>query len=185
MRTFFRPANINDTAGFSLMELLVAVLLLTMISVMIYSVLNVGIKFSHKGETRLLALAREQGFLALLHQQIGSAVYDRQKKQVEISADDDMLRIVTKHSLFSNDVGLVLALYRFDADERTVFYTEKKDFYNPDFDTDYRPDFDEMFAIVATEKDFQLEYDSESGQVTLVYEDGQYTFTSRCWPQKI
>jgi hypothetical protein len=78
-----------------------------------------------------------------------------------------------------------LALYRFDADERTVFYTEKKDFYNPDFDTDYRPDFDEMFAIVVTEKDFQLEYDSESGQVTLVYEDGQYTFTSRCWPQKI
>ena len=168
-----------------MLELLIAVLLLTMISAMIYSVLNVGIKFSHQGETRLLALAKEQGFLALLHQQIGSAVYNRQKKQVEISADDDMLRIVTKHSLFSHDAGLVLALYRFNADERTVFYTEKIDFYNPDFDTDYRPDFDEMFAIVATEKDFQLEYDSESGQLTLVYEDGQYTFTPRCRPQNI
>lgn len=185
MRPQSLPSNQNDTAGFSLLELLIAVLLLMMISVMIYSVLNVGIKFSHQGETRLLSLAKEQGFLALLHQQIGSAVYDRQKRKVEISADDDMLRIVTKRPLLFHDVGLVLAIYRFNAAEQTIFYIEKKDFYNPDFDTDYLPDFDEMLALVSTEKDFLLEYDSESGQVTVEYEDGQYTFTPRCWPQEI
>ena len=185
MRPQFNPSNQNNTAGFTLLELLIAVLLLTMISVMIYSVLNVGIKFSHKGETRLLSLAKEQGFLALLHEQISSAVYDRQKRKVVISADDDMLRIVTKRSLIFHDVDLVLAIYRFNAAEQTVFYTEKKDFYNPDFDTDYLPDFDEMLAIISTEKDFLLEYDSESGQVTVEYENGQYTFTPRCQPQEI
>lgn len=185
MRPQLLHSNQKDTAGFSLLELLIAVLLLTMISVMIYSVLNVGIKFSHQGETRLLSLAREQGFLALLHQQIGSAVYDLRERKVEISVDDDMLRIVTKRPLFYQDAGIVLAIYRFNADEQTIFYTEKKDFYNPDYDTDYLPGLDEMFAIITSAKDFLIEQDTESGVVTVEYEDGQYTFRPRCWPQTI
>jgi hypothetical protein len=96
-----------------------------------------------------------------------------------------MLRLVTRRPLLFHDAGVVLAIYRFDAAEQTVFYTEKKDFYNPDFDTDYLPDFDEMVAIISSEKDFLIEYDSEVGTVTLEYENGQYAFTPRCWPLNI
>ena len=166
------------------MELLIAVLLVTMISVMIYSVLNVGITFSHKGEARLLSLTREQSFLSLLHQQVESVLFNQQQNKVEIFADDESLRLITKRPLIYPDAEVVLAVYRFNTADQTVYYTEKKDFYNPDFDQDWLPDFEEMLAIISTENDFLLEYDPDSGQVTVVYENNQYTFTPRCWPQQ-
>jgi prepilin-type N-terminal cleavage/methylation domain-containing protein len=131
----------SAVTGFTLVELLIAVFLVTMISAMIYSVLHVGITFSHKGETRLLSLAREQGFLSLLHQQINSVLYNQQRREVEIYTDDESLRLITKRPLMYRDVDVVLAIYRFNASDRTVYYIEKKDFYNPDFDQDYLPDF--------------------------------------------
>lgn len=170
-------------AGFTLLELLIAVLLVTMISVMIYSVLNVGITFSHKGENRLLSLTREQSFLSLLHQQVESVLYNQQQRKVEIFADDESLRFTTNRPLIYHDAEVVLAIYRFNTADQTVYYTEKKDFYNPDYDQDYLPDFDEMLAIISTENDFLLEYDPELGTVTVEYENNQYTFSPRCWPK--
>jgi len=170
--------------GFTLVELLIAVLLLTMISAMIYSILHVGITFSHKGETRLLSLAREQGFLSLLHQQVKSVLYNQQLRKVEIFTDDESLRLITKRPLMYRDVDVVLAIYRFNTDDQTVYYIEKKDFYNLDFDEDYLPDFDEMLTLISTENDFLLEYDPDNGEVTVEYEKNRYTFTPRCWPQQ-
>jgi len=46
----------SNQAGFTLFELIIAMLLVTMVSVMIYSILNVGIKFSDKGDKKILAL---------------------------------------------------------------------------------------------------------------------------------
>jgi len=171
-------------AGFTLVELLIAVLLLTMISAMIYSVLHVGIAFSHKGETRLLSLAREQGFLSLLHQQVNSVLYNQQHREVEISTDNESLRLITKRPLMYRDVDVVLAIYRFNASDQTVYYIEKKDFYNLDFDEDYLPDFDEMLALISTENDFLLEYDPDNGGVTVEFENSSYTFMPRCWPRQ-
>ena len=171
-------------AGFTLVELLIAVLLLTMISVMIYSVLHVGIAFSHKGETRLLSLAREQGFLSLLHQQVNSVLYNPQKREIEIFTDDESLRLITKRPLIFRDADVVLAIYRFNTSDRTLYYLEKKDFYNPDFDQDYLPDFDEMLTLISTENDFLLEYDPDNGGVTVEFENSSYIFTPRCWPRQ-
>lgn len=172
-------------AGFTLLELLIAVLLVTMISVMIYSVLHVSITFSHKGETRLLSLAREQGFLSLLHQQVNSVLYNQQQRKIEIFTDDESLRLITMRPLMYRDAEVVLAIYRFNTDDRTVYYTEKKDFYNPDFDQDYLPEFDDMAALISIENDFSWDYDPDSGEVTIEYENSRYTFKPRCWPQQI
>lgn len=175
-----RRGPAEDQPGFSLLELLVAVLLLAMISAMIYSVLNVGIKFSHKGEAKILATERNRGFLALLHQQVNSAWYNIKSKKIEISADGDILRLITRHPLFSEHSGPVLAVYRYNDAEQTVYYMEKKDFYNPDYDDEFVPAFDEMFALLQTDHDLILEYDPEIGEVAVEYEGTQYIFIPRC-----
>lgn len=159
-------------------------MLLAMISTMIYSVLNVGIKFSHKGESQILSMERNRGFLALLHQQVNSAWYNMKSKKIEISADGDILRLVTRRPLFSRQSGPVLAVYRYNDAEQTVYYAEKKDFYNPDYDDEFVPGFDEMFALIQTDGDLILEYDPEIGEVAVEYEGRQYIFTPRCWEGK-
>jgi hypothetical protein len=167
-----------------LLEVLVASILITMVAAMIYSVLNVGIKFSHQGEIRLQAIARQQGFLSLLQQQISSALYDPRQRKMEISADGETLRLVTRSPLLFPDLGVVLAFYRYRPEDRTVYYTELIDYYNPDFDEEYKPDFDQMYTAVSTDGDFLMEYDEETGEILVDYEDNEYIFRPRCWPGK-
>ena len=174
----------KNNSGFSLLELLIAALLVMMISAMIYSVLNVSIKFTHKGETKLLAMAREQGFLSLIHQQINGTLYDRQKKEMQIISNENVLTLTTNRPLLSRGTGLVLAVYRYEAGEQTIYYTEKKDFYNPDYDEEYIPDLDEMYPVITTADDFFMEYDEETGEVLVVYEGAEYTFKPKCYPQQ-
>ena len=99
--------------------------------------------------------------------------------------DDESLRLITMRPLMYRDAEVVLAIYRFNTDDRTVYYTEKKDFYNPDFDQDYLPEFDDMAALISIENDFSWDYDPDSGEVTIEYENSGYTFKPRCWPQQI
>jgi hypothetical protein len=167
-----------------LLELLVAGLLLSIISVMIYSVLNVGIKFAHKGEVELLAIAREQGFISLLQQQVRSTLYDSKKKKLEITIDDDVLRLVTRRPLLYHQVDVVLAIYRYKADDRTVYYTEKVDYYNPDFAEGYLPDYEEMYPVISTAHDFAMEFDEKTGEVFIEYEETEYLFKPRSWPRQ-
>ena len=58
-------ATFRGQRGITLFELLIAVVLLGMVSTMIYSVLNVGITFSAKGEKHLETLARKKNLLSL------------------------------------------------------------------------------------------------------------------------
>ncbi len=174
----------KNNSGFSLLELLIAALLVMMISAMIYSVLNVGIKFSHKGEAKLLAIAREQGFISLIHQQINGTLYDRKKKKMKIMGDDDVLMLTTNRPLLSPEMGIVLAVYRYDAEEQTIYYTEKVDFYNPDYDEDFIPDLDEMYAIITKAENFLMEYDEETGEVLVAYEGAEYIFKPKCFPRQ-
>jgi prepilin-type N-terminal cleavage/methylation domain-containing protein len=183
-KTRRRRNNGRNERGFSLLEVLVASILITMVAAMIYSVLNVGIKFSHQGEVRLQAIARQQGFLSLLQQQISSALYDPQRRKMEISADGETLRLVTRAPLLFPDLGVVLAFYRYRPEERTVYYTELIDYYNPDFDEEYKPDFDQMYTAVSTDGNFLMEYDEETGEILVDYEDNEYIFRPRCWPGK-
>ncbi|MCK5228414.1 MAG: prepilin-type N-terminal cleavage/methylation domain-containing protein [Desulfobulbaceae bacterium] len=166
--------------GFTLFELLVSVVLLGMVSVMIYSVLNVGIKFSDQGEKRILAIAREQGLLSLVHRQIKSALYDKGKKGVILSADDTTLRVVTMAPLIYRSAGIVLAVYRFVEGEGVVYYQEKRDYYNIDYDEDYTPDIEDMAILLNDVTSFSASVEEESGVVTVLFGDKEYEFSPRC-----
>lgn len=167
-------------SGFTLFELLVAMLLLAMVSVMIYSVLNVGIRFSDQGNRHILAMERKYGFLSLLQRQIRSAFYDRKKRQLLISADADIFRVVTRNPYLYEYAGVVLAIYRYDATERAIYYTEKRDYYNIDYDDEYEPGFDEMILLATDEDGFEVSYDEEVGpEVTFVYRGESYSLVPR------
>ena len=168
--------RIVSTKGFTLFELLVAVLLLAMVSTMIASVLGVGINFATKGEERILALAREYGFLDLLQRQVSAAYYDERRRQMLISADEDILRLVTRNPLLYETTGPVLAIYRYRPEEGSLYYTEKRDYFNVDYDDDYVPDFAEMRFLVKTEEPPALAYDLESGIVAVRFRGREYEF---------
>lgn len=172
--------------GFTLFELLVAVLLLAMVSVMLYSVLNVGIKFSAQGNRRLLAMEREYGLLNLLKSQISSAVYDYNKKKLLISSDDDIFRLVTHSPYIYENAGTVLAVYRYNSSEQAIYYTEKRDYYNTDYPYDkYVPDFDEMTILSRKVDSFTVTYDQDtSPEVDITYEGQDYRIVPKCADDK-
>ena len=166
--------------GFTLFELLVAVLLLAMISVMIYSVLNVGVRFSEKGEKKLLAMEREHGLAGLLHRQVKGGWYDEKRKKVVLSADEDILRIVTRAPLLYPSAGVVLAVYRYSPGEKALYYQEKRDYYLSDHDDEYVPDYEDMFLLMADMDSFSVEYDEPSRVVAIKLNEREYEFTAWC-----
>lgn len=166
--------------GFTLFEVMVAVLLLAMVSSMIYSILNVSIKFTEKGENQILKLEREHGLLTLLQRQITSAWYDSKQKQVPLVADDNMLRVVTRESLLYPYNRLVLALYRYDPDGQTLYYTEKRDFYNIDYDDEYVPELDDMIVLMENCPSLSFTYEDGSSSVGVVYDEKEFEFTPWC-----
>ena len=78
-----------------LFEVMVAMLMLGMVSMMLYSVLNVSIQMSAKGEKAIDDAARQHGIMRLLHDQVLSAYYDSIARKVLISGEDEILRLVT------------------------------------------------------------------------------------------
>ncbi len=167
--------------GFSLFELLIAMLLLTMVSVMIYSVLKVGIRFSAQGEKRIVAMERKYGLLNLLQRQITGAVYDTRKRRLLITADGDMFKLVTRAPFTYPDVGVVLAVYRYDDADGTIYYLEKRDYYNTDYGDDYVPDFADMTVLARGENDFSITYDETMGpEVVLAYRGEEYVLVPKC-----
>lgn len=161
-------ARRSGQAGFTLFEILIAMVLLAMVAAMLYSVLNVGIKFTAQGSRKILAMERRYGFLSLVQRQVMSAVYDSQQKRLLISADERVFRLVTRSPYIFPEAGVVLALYRYHAGERAVYYTEKRDYYNTDYGEDYVPEFAEMTVLAQDEEGFAVRYDQDTGPEVLV-----------------
>jgi len=160
----------QSQAGFTLFELIIAMLLLTMVSVMIYSILNVGIKFSEKGDRAIVGMARKHGFLTLLQRQVSSTLYNEKEHKLLIQADGDVFKIVTRNPFIYRDAGVVLAVYRYDSGEQAIYYLEKRDYYNTDYGEDYVPDFEDMIVLASDEEDFSLSYEETMGpEVTLSF----------------
>ena len=162
--------------GFTLFEVLVAVLLLAIISSMIYSVLNAGIRFSDQGDKKILKLERQLGLLTLLQRQVQGAWYDERKKQVIISAEESLLRLATTASLLYPSAGVVMAFYRVEQGSDALYYTEKKDFYNADYNEDYEPDFEDMQLLLEESGAIQFDYDEESKTVRLTFLESEHEF---------
>lgn len=165
--------------GFTLVELLVAVLLLAMISAMIYSILSVAIRTSAKGEKMVLAMDRDLGILALLDSQITSAWHDPQINQTMISADGDTLRLITRRPIIHRNAEPVLAIYRFNPGDRTIYYLEIKDYFNTEYDDAFRPDFDEMTPLLTVRNDFSFHFDEQEITVAVEFNNTEFLFHPR------
>ncbi len=166
--------------GFTLFELLVAVLLLAMICSMIYSALNVSIRFSDKADRKLLTLTREYGIHGLINRQVRNAWFDPRRTKVIISASNDQLRLVTRSSLLYPRAGLVLAYYRYEPVEDKIYYVEKRDYYNLDYDEDYRPPREDMFLLMEDSGGMDFSYSPRENKVELIHRDKHYEFVPGC-----
>lgn len=177
------PAGVKNQQGVSLFELLVAVLILGMISSMIYSVLNVGISITARGEKKILAMEREKGFLELLHRQVKGAMYDLKQRTIMIYGEEDKLQIFTRQPLLYNRTsGVVLAIYRINPGDGGIYYTEKRDYYNLDYGEDYTPEIEEMLLLYQPVAPLSWQYDSETGGLTVISGEKQYEFYPRSLP---
>lgn len=176
-----RPTLGRDARGITLLELLVAMLILAMVSTMLYSVLNVGIGFSRKGEAKTLQLGRERALLELLHRQVQGAWYDKKQKKILLYGDENQLRLVTSAPLLHRDLGQVMAIYLYDAHDDTLYYTEKKDFYNTDYQESYQEDRKEMLVLLKGSGPLRLEYQSDKGVLGVTFRGKNYTLPIRCW----
>lgn len=175
-----KPACPARHDGFTLIEVLVAMLMLSMVAMMIYSVLNVSIKMSDKGEKTIYADARYHGVLRLLHDQIISAYYDTVSRKVLISGDGEILRVVTRSPLRYRDDGVVLAVYRYDDSSGTLYYLEKRDYYNTDYNDEYVPDINDMLVLATGLKSISFAVDEKSRAVTINYGEQSWTIVPKC-----
>ena len=175
---------LRSRQGVTLFELLVAMVLMVIVSSMLYSVLDVGIKFSGKGENRMAVIEVERSLLDLLHRQIHGARYDTKQKKMTISTDDETMKMVTGSPLIERKAGLVLAIYSYDRHDQALYYTEKIDFYNPDYDEDYEPPLAEMIVLVHDVDELDFDYDKEEGVVKVSYLGLEHEFVPRCWQSK-
>lgn len=167
--------RLRTDKGFTLLELMVAVLLLAMVSAMIASVLHAGIHFAEKGEQRLLEVERERGFLNLMGSQVRAACFDERSRRLLISADEEILRLVTRAPLLYRGSGPVLAVYRYHKEEGRLYYMEKRDYYHLKYDQ-YQPDFGEMRPLAGTGEPPVLAYDPETRRVTLRFAGEEHGF---------
>ena len=174
--------TLHGQRGITLLELLIAVVLLGMVSTMIYSVLNVGITFSARGEKHLETLSREKNLLSLLRRQVNGAWYDLRFGRVEISGGDGVLRIVTRQPLLHRNVGSVLAVYRVNPTEQALYYLEKKDYFNTDYGEKYLPEFSEMEKMYASDRPVALAYDPQQSRVTVTLGGEAFAFVPKCLP---
>ncbi|NTV12761.1 MAG: prepilin-type N-terminal cleavage/methylation domain-containing protein [Desulfobulbaceae bacterium] len=177
-------ALLGDGRGITLLELLVAMMIMALISTMLYSVLNVGVTFSRKGEMRARQLGRDRALLELLHRQVQGAWYDRLQKKVLISTSANELKLVTTAPLLHRDLGVVLAIYLYDPAADILYYTEKKDFYNPSYQDNFQADKREMLALVKDVGELQLDYKTDLGELNVTYRGRSYDLPVRCWNQE-
>ena len=167
--------------GVTLFELLVAMLILVLVSAMLYSVLNSSIKFSEKGESRIQIIEQERSFLDLMRRQVHGIRYDIKQKKLQIFAEGNLLKMVTSTSIIERDAGMVLAIYVNDPGEGVLYYTEKVDFYNVDYQEDYQPSPDEMIVLMRDVEGLALQYEEDDGTLKVTYAGREYELFPRSW----
>ncbi len=168
-------------AGLSLLEVMVALLLLTIASTMIYSMLNRSIFFADKGEAKTEGIEEHYALVSLLQRQVQSTWFNPSTKRVVISGENDFLRLATATPFQARPGQVVMAFYRYNQADSTLYYLEKKDFYNADY-AELTPDYSEMTALVTAPRGLALAFDEEGNTVTLSYGAHNYEFRPWCSP---
>ena len=125
-------------------------------------------------------MERKYAFLTLVQRQITSAVYDSTNKRIMMKADDEVFKVVTRNPFVYPEAGVVMAIYRYNAGERAIYYVEKRDYYNTDYGEDYVPDFSEMTVLARDQDTFSVAYDGEtSPEVIFTYQGEEYSMVPK------
>ncbi len=173
----------QNQRGLTLLEIMVSILIFSMISTLIFSILDRSFAFTAKGEARVLEIERHYGLIHLIRRQVQGAWFDQKLKAIQISSEtENRLTLTTTASLMHEDSTLVMAFYTFDPTTATLYYTERKDFYN----TDYKhepPSLTEMIPLLTIEEPFSLQADPDSDFVILTYKGQEYIFHPFCTRQ--
>lgn len=170
----------RTTNGFTLLEVMISILMFSMISVLIFSMLDRSFVFTAKGEAQVLRLEQQYGLINLVRRQVQGAWLDPKQKKVHLNSENEyQFSIITTSSLMFQGSPLVIAFYEFNPGDATLYYTERKDYYNPDY-VDQFPDLEEMIPLLHVPEPFSLQADAESDFVTLFFNNEHYIFHPFC-----
>jgi general secretion pathway protein J len=164
-----RPGPVSATAGFTLLELVVAITFLSVILVLILGGMRLASSSYDRGEESAERYQRIRIVLKLITQQLKSAYPYKVKAQkaeadfIAYQGEGDTLRFVSAFSLQARrPEGLVYVIYRVDekgSSGKTLKVYEKR-VLNKDFMED-TPDDDKFTPLLEDLSDFKFEYFQE------------------------
>ncbi|MBP7526690.1 MAG: prepilin-type N-terminal cleavage/methylation domain-containing protein [Syntrophorhabdaceae bacterium] len=117
--------------GFTLLELMISIVLITIIVVLLAASMRIGYRSLERGEEKAESMERYRVSLRLVDSQLQSGLpltvkEDGLNRSLFIGKGDSMT-IASNHSLFGGRRGYVIASYRIEADvngKRTLFVRE-------------------------------------------------------------
>jgi len=170
--------------GFTLLELLVAVVLLGLAGSVIYGLFFAGVTISGKGQARLLADSRLSGLARLLERQVETAWFDQRRQRPGIVFADQTLYLYTTSPLIHPEYDLVLAMYQLADDGRALLYQERIDFHSFSLEPGDLPPMEETVPLAVFSQPVALSFDQESTSVILETEEERYALYPKTRPVK-
>ena len=110
----------SDNGGFTLLELLISLTILSLITLLVFGAFHIGIRAWEKGERNIDGHQRERIVLDLMKRQLASIPVDTVKgdKALALKGDSKSLKFVSNvHLVPSNKFGMVYVKYRVEEAE--------------------------------------------------------------------
>ena len=156
----------NKDNGFTLLELLISMTIISIIVVIIFSAFRVGVRAWEKGEQNVHIQQRLRIGLDLVKQQLASVcsrkIMDGGKRPFYLKGDDKTMEFVSLVSMIpGSESGMVFTRYIIKSDYETQ--TDRLSFYEkkivlPDKDTRINPDDEDFYEIISGVHDISFEY---------------------------
>lgn len=161
----------DQKKGFTLLELLISMTIVSIIVVIVFGAFRVGVRAWEKGEKDVQVNQRLRIGLDRVKAQLASIctqkILNGGKKQFFLKGDDKNIEFVSLVSMMpGNDSGMVYAKYKVESDyetgtERFLFY--EKNIVLPDRDAGLSsPGDDEFYEIISGVQSITFEYLQES-----------------------
>ena len=113
---------VGPERGFTLLELIIAITLLSLIVLIITGALRLGYRSIEAGERRIDAVERYRSSLTIISAQIQSAtpltLQQNGVKQFYFEGSRDAMKFTTNYSIWSGQKGYVIVAYRVKTDDR-------------------------------------------------------------------
>ncbi|MCI0469335.1 MAG: prepilin-type N-terminal cleavage/methylation domain-containing protein [Nitrospirae bacterium] len=116
MKRVFRLSN----AGFTLLELLIAISMMAVILVIIFGAMRLGVRSIEKGDAKIESLERFRAFINMVDSQIQSqlplALTEAGEKRFYFKGEAKFLEFATTISVWGAERGALIASYRVESD---------------------------------------------------------------------